>query len=140
MHASAEAKQPIAIIIPHEVHLRHAFSQRSLPGVDSTAPLADLCHNKAVQTFILKECNAVGKKNDFKTMEMLEAVILTAEEWTPESGLMTAAQKVQRSKIAKHFEEELKVCCVVVPVSRAYLGADDLQESVRGRAGLLLIM
>jgi len=108
VHASAEAKQPIAIIIPHEVHLRHAFAQRSLPGIDSTAPLADLCHDKAVQALMLKECNAVGKKNEFKAMEMLEAVILTADEWTPESGLVTAAQKVQRSKIAKHFAEEIK--------------------------------
>ena len=67
-------------------------------------------------------------------MEMLEAVILTAEEWTPESGLMTAAQKVQRSKIAKHFEQEIKVC--VSPscgAGRADGGTDDLQEPVRDR-------
>ncbi|KAN0079853.1 hypothetical protein V8E55_009419 [Tylopilus felleus] len=108
VHASAEAKQPMAIIIPHESNLRHALAQRSLPGVDSTASLPDLCHNQAVQDLVLKECNLVGKKNGFKSMEMLEAVILTAEEWTPESGLMTAAQKVQRSKIAKHFEQEIK--------------------------------
>jgi len=63
-----------------------------------------------VQDFVLKECNAVGKKNGFKPMEILEAVILTADEWTPESGLVTAAQKVQRSKVAKKFEKEIKVC------------------------------
>lgn len=109
VHASAEAKQPVAIIIPHEVNLRHALAQGPLPGVDSTAPLADLCHDKAVQALTLKECIAVGKKNGFKPMEMLEAVILTADEWTPESGLVTAAQKVQRGRIGKHFEQELKV-------------------------------
>jgi long-chain acyl-CoA synthetase len=58
---------------------------------------------------ILKECNAIGKKNGFKTMELLEAVVLTPDEWTPESGLVTAAQKIQRSKIAKKFEVEIKV-------------------------------
>ena len=117
MHASPEAKQPVAIIIPHEPHLRHTLAQRPLPGVDSTAPLTDLCHNKAVQELVLKECNAVGKKNDFKPMEMLEGVVLTPDEWTPESGLVTAAQKVQRSKIAKHFEQELKVSVFVVSCS-----------------------
>lgn len=110
MYASAEAKQPIAIIIPHEANLRYVLAQRSLPGVESTAPLADLCRDKAVQGLVLKECNVVGKKNEFKPMELLEGVILTAEEWTPENGLVTAAQKVQRTKIAKHFEEEIKVC------------------------------
>lgn len=57
----------------------------------------------------MKECNAVGKKNGFKTMEMLEAVILDPEEWTPENGLTTAAQKIQRKKIADHFRKEIDV-------------------------------
>jgi long-chain acyl-CoA synthetase len=57
----------------------------------------------------LKECNALGKKNGFKPQELLQAVILTPEEWTPENGLVTAAQKIQRSKIAKTFEKEIKV-------------------------------
>ena len=114
MHASGEATQPIAIIIPHEVNLRHILAQRLLAGADATASLKDLCDNRAVQELVLKECNACGKKNDFKTMEMLAAVILTPDEWTPESGLVTAAQKVQRSKVAKHFGAEIKVGTHVV--------------------------
>lgn len=113
MYASAEAKQPIAIIIPHEAHLRHILAQRPLPGVECTAPFVDLCHDKAVQGLVMRECNVVGKKYEFKPMEMLEGVILTSEEWTPESGLVTAAQKVQRTKIAKHFEQEIKVSVCV---------------------------
>ncbi|KAF8124305.1 hypothetical protein EV363DRAFT_1178170 [Boletus edulis] len=109
VHASPEAKQPISIIIPHEPNLRHALTQRSLPGVDSTSPLAELCDSEAVHELVLKECNVVGRKNSFKPMEMLEAVILTPDEWTPETGLVTAAQKVQRSKVAKHFEAQIKV-------------------------------
>lgn len=57
----------------------------------------------------MKECNALGKKNGFKTMELLEAVILDPEEWTPENGMTTAAQKIQRKKIAGHFRKEIDV-------------------------------
>lgn len=57
----------------------------------------------------MKECNANGKKNGFKPMELLQAVILTEEEWTPESGLVTAAQKIQRSAISKKFHDEIAV-------------------------------
>ena len=71
--------------------------------------LADLCQDKRVVEMVLKECNAVGKKNGFKSMELLQGVILTPDEWTPESGLVTAAQKIQRSKVAKKFEVEIKV-------------------------------
>ena len=59
---------------------------------------------------VLKGCNDLGKKNGFKGLEMLQAVVLTPDEWTPESGLVTAAQKVQRKKVGERFGEEIKVC------------------------------
>jgi len=107
VHASANAKQPLAIIIPHEAHLRHYLETKPIPGVKADAPLSVLCHDSKVSEAVMKECNALGKKNGFKTMELLEAVILTPEEWTPESGMVTAAQKIQRKNIAKHFEKEI---------------------------------
>jgi len=107
VHASTDAKQPIAIIIPHEANLRHALQTRSI-GVDSNEHLSMLCHNDKVKDLVLKECNAVGKKNGFKSIEILQAVVLTADEWTPESGLVTAAQKIQRKKIAEAFDTEIQ--------------------------------
>lgn len=106
VHASSTAQQPMAIIIPHEAHLRNVLAGK---GIDSTGELADLCKKDEVNALILKECNAVGKKNGFKQPELLQSVVLTPEEWTPESGLVTAAQKIQRSKIAATFREEIKV-------------------------------
>lgn len=110
VYASAEAKQPIAIIIPHEANLRHALETSPLAGSDHREDLHHLCGNPKVEQLVMKECNAVGKKAGFKPMETLEAVILTDEEWTPESGLVTAAQKIQRKKIAEKFDAQIKVC------------------------------
>ena len=107
--ASPEAKQPIAIIFPYEDHLRLALKQQPLPGVDADASLADLCREKAVQQLVMQECNTTGKRNDFKPMEMLEAVILETEEWTATNGFLTAAQKLQRKQIVRRFEQEIKV-------------------------------
>ena len=67
----------------------------------------------------MKECNAIGKKNGFRPIEILQAVILTPEEWTPESGLVTAAQKIQRKKIADAFAAEIKVRLRVAHTSYA---------------------
>jgi len=110
VYANTDATQPIAIVIPNEAHLRHTIqnSSNGLKSVDHTLSLPDLCHNQKVKDLVLKECNAVGKKNGFKPQEMLMAVVLTPEEWTPENGLVTAAQKIQRSKIAKTFSSEIK--------------------------------
>ncbi|KAJ4471401.1 long-chain-fatty-acid-CoA-ligase [Lentinula aciculospora] len=106
VHATPDAKQPIAITIPHEVHLRHGL--QNVSGIDSSRSLSELRHDSKVAELVLKECNAVGKKNEFKSMEILQAVILTPEEWTPENGLVTAAQKIQRNKIAKEFSKEIE--------------------------------
>ena len=99
----------MAVILPHAEHLRQALESKAIPGVDAKAPLNELCHSKAVAELVLKECNALGKKNGFKQMELLQAVVLTPDEWTPESGLVTAAQKVQRKKVAEAFKDEIKV-------------------------------
>ncbi|KAJ7161218.1 long-chain-fatty-acid-CoA-ligase [Mycena filopes] len=106
VHATQDAKAPIAIIIPHEQNLRGALKNED--GVDHSKPLAELCVHPKVAALVLKECNAVGKKNGFKAMETLSAVVLTPDEWTPETGLVTAAQKIQRSAIAKKFDSEIK--------------------------------
>ncbi|KAG9090166.1 long-chain fatty acid-CoA ligase [Ceratobasidium sp. 370] len=129
VHAVPDAKQPMALIYPHESNLRHYLASANLPGVNSSADLATLCHTKAVADAVLKECNAVGKKAGFKPLEILEAVVLTPDEWTPESELVTAAQKIQRKKIAQRYDKEIKVGFVL----EGYFGADadrgrDLQE------------
>ncbi|KAH8114997.1 long-chain-fatty-acid-CoA-ligase [Phellopilus nigrolimitatus] len=104
VHATTDAKQPIAIIIPNEGHLRQA-----LDSSKASKSLPDLCLDSSVQSLVLKMCNDAGKKNQFKPMELLQAVVLTPEEWTPESGLLTAAQKVQRKNVAGKFSNEIKV-------------------------------
>ncbi|KAG6808209.1 hypothetical protein H0H92_005030 [Tricholoma furcatifolium] len=103
--ASPEAVQPIAIIIPHEANLQPALASASL----SPRPLPELCRDAFIRALILAECNAVAKKTGFRSFELLKAVVLTPEEWTPESGLVTPAMKIQRARIAKVFEQEIKV-------------------------------
>ena len=108
VYATVDAKQPIAIIIPHEANLRQALKDKSIDVGDAQS-FAALCQNDKVKDLVFKECNSVGKKNGFKGIETLQAVILTPDEWTPENGLVTAAQKVQRKKIAEVFDKEIKV-------------------------------
>lgn len=103
VYASAEAKQPLGIIFPHEHNLKRTLS--------SDASLHDLCNDKAAKEKVLQEVNAVGKKNGLKQVELLCAVILTPEEWTPENGLLTAAHKIQRSKITNAFKDPINVSC-----------------------------
>ena len=108
MYASQDATQPIAIIVPQEANLRAAVTANPSTASLSTAPLPDLCASKEVQTLVTSACNDTGKKNKFKGAELLKGVVLTAEEWTPQNGLTTAAQKVNRGAIGKVFREQIE--------------------------------
>lgn len=52
----------------------------------------------------------IGRKNGFRELELLQAVILTPDEWTPENGLVTAMQQIRRDKIAEAFKSQIEVC------------------------------
>lgn len=108
VYGSPNARQPMAIIIPHEAQLRQFIQAQEPDGVDPNASLHDLCENETVRSLVLNGCNAAGKKSGFKPLELLETVVLTPDEWTPESGLVTAAQKLQRKKILETFKAEVK--------------------------------
>lgn len=108
VHATADSQKPIVIIFPHEAHLREALAANAnLPAPDTD--IHKLCDDPAVQEFYLKDMQATAKKSGFKGIEIVQGVVLTPDEWTPESGLVTAAQKVQRKAVEKKFWEEIQV-------------------------------
>lgn len=112
IHAVPDARQPMALVFPHEVNLRFFLGSTPPSAFQLDAKQADihtLCSDKSVQEAVLKECNVVGKKAGFKGIEMLEAIVLTPDEWTPESGLVTAAQKIQRRALQAKYKTEIEV-------------------------------
>lgn len=106
LYADANARQPIAIVVAHEINVLRFVKDRSLT---SSKEIHDICADPKVRTAALVEINAVGKKAGLANMELLQAVVLVADEWTPESGLVTAAQKLQRKPIEKKFADDIKV-------------------------------
>jgi long-chain acyl-CoA synthetase len=102
--ADAHAAQPLAVICPFEVNLRRALG----PAVDASVSFAEICEMRQAREVVLRECHAAARRAGLRNVELLEAVVLTADEWTPETGLVTAAQKIQRKKIASRYEAEIK--------------------------------
>ncbi len=103
VHATPDAKQPIAIIIPHEQNLRVALKEAGNPLAD--ADMHEICASREVAGIVLKSCNANGKKNGFKSLELLQDVVLTADEWTPESGLVNCCAKGAEEESRRCFRE-----------------------------------
>ncbi|KAL9936351.1 hypothetical protein V8E36_004419 [Tilletia maclaganii] len=105
VYAHQDAKQPMAIIFPREDNLRSELSSSGIVSASEAkdADLEELCKNEKVRQLILKNVNAVGKKAGFKSLEILQTVILTPEELP-----LTAAQKLQRKDIEVQFKDRIK--------------------------------
>ncbi|ORY26175.1 long-chain-fatty-acid-CoA-ligase [Naematelia encephala] len=105
MVANGDHNQPMMVAVAHPVNFP-AFAKKN--GLGSGEDIEALCKDPKVVDAALKELNAVGKKHGLKGMELLEAIVLTHDEWTPESGFLTAAQKLQRKTIEKHYGDQIK--------------------------------
>ena len=87
--ANSEHNSPMMVVVAHPQNLP-AFAKKN--GLGNGEDLEALCRDSKVVDAALKELNNVGRKQGLKGMELLEAIVLTEDEWTPESGFLTAAQ------------------------------------------------
>lgn len=87
--ANGEHNQPAMVVVAHPQNLPKWAEKQ---GMGSGEDLEHLCKDDKVVDAVLKELNNVARKQGLKGMELLEAVVLTEDEWTPESGFLTAAQ------------------------------------------------
>lgn len=51
---------------------------------------------------------AAGKKGGLSGIEIIEGVALADEEWTPQNGLVTSAQKLNRKQILEKYKKEVE--------------------------------
>ena len=81
VHASQDKNKPIAIVVPNEGALKQLASENGVNGEG----LEDLCHDQKVNGVVLREMQSVGKKGGLTSIEMIEGVVLSDEEWTPQN-------------------------------------------------------
>ncbi|KAM0331473.1 hypothetical protein ACHAQA_003149 [Verticillium albo-atrum] len=96
----SDSPRPIAVIAPNEKTL-HELGQKL--GVDE----AHLHTDRKVKDAVLKDLIAVGKRGGLGGIEIISAVVLVEEEWTPASGLVTATQKVNRRALREHYKQQI---------------------------------
>lgn len=106
VHADASANRPMAIVFVHEKNLAVACEELKIG--ESGRSISQMCHDEEVEKLVLKELLLTGRKAGFKPLELLQSIVLTDEEWTPQNGLVTAAQKLNRKMILDHYAEAVK--------------------------------
>ncbi|KAH6601899.1 hypothetical protein BASA61_001699 [Batrachochytrium salamandrivorans] len=117
IHADSLESYVVGIIVPSEKHIRDLA--KSLGLFDNAkdakennhhlhAEFADLCDNPKIVAKVLVDLKETAKSANFKPAEMLQTIVLSHEEWTPQNGLLTAAQKIKRGDIVKKHAADIK--------------------------------
>ena len=81
VYAQQDKNKPIALVVPAEPALKQLAKENGVEGNG----LEDLCHNDKVNSAVLKEMQAAGKKAGLTGIEIIEGVVLSDEEWTPQN-------------------------------------------------------
>ena len=97
LHADSTKDYLIAIVNPDKVKLKEMSDKSAEEAVK----------DKSVQDAILKQICDYGLKNNLARFELPGKIILVTEEWSPDTGLVTAAFKIRRRQIVEKYKEEI---------------------------------
>ncbi|KAH7312272.1 long-chain acyl-CoA synthetases & [Stachybotrys elegans] len=103
IYADSEHARPIAIIMPNEKVLVEKAAEL---GVDEH----EIHTDKKVNSYVLKDLYTAGKRANLGSLETIAGVVIADEEWTPESGYVTATSKLNRKVIKNKWQKEIDEC------------------------------
>ncbi|KAI9335869.1 hypothetical protein BD770DRAFT_401903 [Pilaira anomala] len=102
VYGDSLCSRPVAIVMPTKDSL-----VKLAGGNKEGRSMEELCQDQEIRKAFLSELQKQAKSGNLKTPEIVSNVYLTHEEWSSENGLLTAAQKLKRNVINKHYKEQL---------------------------------
>lgn len=103
VYADQTKVKPVAIVVPIEAAVLKFAKEHGMEDMDYES----LLDNKKMRAMIVKEMHAVGRKAGLAGIELIQGVVLSHEEWTPQNNLVTAAQKLNRKGILEKYKTQI---------------------------------
>ena len=100
LYADPSKSYLIAMVVPDRAKLRELV-------VDEIVSLEAAIKDKDLEKKIVALIVSYGQQNGLERFELPTKLVLTLDEWTPESGLVTAAFKIRRRQIVDHYRESI---------------------------------
>ncbi|KAI7866953.1 uncharacterized protein EV154DRAFT_532361 [Mucor mucedo] len=104
VYADSLFPKPIALAVVAENVVRKLAIEKKVTETDFKL----LCKDETIKKAVLKSLLDTAKEGGLKGAELLFDVHLCDEEWTTDSGYLTAAQKIKRPELTKGFKAEFE--------------------------------
>lgn len=93
----------IALVVPNP----KAISTIAKSQGKANQTLEQLCRDPEIVSVITKAIHDHAKKAKLNKMEIPTKILVCAEEWSPDSGLVTAAMKIRRRNIQDFYKMDI---------------------------------
>lgn len=99
----------VALIVPNLMSLKTIVKQQLESTKQSLISDTNiLLGNSEVVKIVHDDIIAVGIRQRLKSIELPSMITLCAEIWAPDNDLLTAAMKLKRTNIIKHYNQDLQ--------------------------------
>lgn len=105
VYADQSKVKPIGIAVPN--HKKCAEKAIELGLIEHEDELHNVLNDPKLTDAVLQELLKTGKSQGLAGIELILNVVLFDGEWTPDSGFVTSAQKLQRKKILAAVQKEV---------------------------------
>lgn len=96
--------RPAAVVVPAEPALTAFMKKQGVEDED----LGALVRNEKTRKAVLAELQSSGKAHGLVGFEILDGIVLSEDVWTPQNGLLTPAQKLNRKLILGKYGKQIK--------------------------------
>ena len=67
----------------------------------------DICNDNIIRQLILESIKETGREGGLNPIEIPVDTFITAEEWNPSNGLVTASLKLRRKQVTDHYRVQI---------------------------------
>ena len=94
----------VAVVVPSKPALAKFTQNSTTPEEQAALESLDL----SIKDLLAKDMLRFGVKNGLEKFEVPKKIQLVYDEWTPDSGLVTAALKLKRKQVEETYRGEIK--------------------------------
>ncbi|XP_024128967.1 long-chain-fatty-acid--CoA ligase 3b [Oryzias melastigma] len=102
-YANSDQSYVISFVVPNHKQLMAVAEQMQIKGT-----WEDLCNNPQMEKEVLRIITEAAITGKLERFEIPKKIRLSAEAWTPETGLVTDAFKLKRKELKTHYQEDIE--------------------------------
>lgn len=105
VYADQSKVKPVGILVPNLGPLGELAE--SIGVVKEADDVENHLHDSKLQKAVLDQLLKTGKSQGLNGIELLQGIVFFHDEWTPQNGFVTSAQKLKRKDILNAVKEDV---------------------------------